>query len=58
MRSTNHRFTNAEGDIWQHMINNDDWEKDYLLVTYLKLLKCDDDIFLSFLQQTLHPRAN
>jgi hypothetical protein len=55
MRSTDHRFSNAEGDIWQHMINNDDWEKDYLLVTYLRLLECDDDIFLSFLQQTLHP---
>ena len=55
MPSTDSRFSNAEGDIWQHMVNNDDWEYDYLLITYLELLNCDDDIFLSFLQQTLHP---
>lgn len=55
MPSTDSRFTNAEGDIWQHMINNNDWEYDYLLITYLELLNCGDDVFLSFLQQTLHP---
>ena len=55
MPSTDYRFSNAEGDIWQHMIRNSDWENNYLLITYLDLLKCDDDIFLSFLQQTLHP---
>lgn len=55
MPSTDYRFTNAEGDIWQHMINNSDWENDYLLLTYLDILKCEDDVFLSFLQQTLHP---
>ena len=55
MPSTDSRFSDAEGDIWQHMINNSDWEYDYLLITYLDLLKCEDGIFLSFLQQTLHP---
>ena len=55
MPSTDSRFSNAEGDIWQHMINNEDWEDDYLLATHLDLLKCEDDIFLSFLQQTVHP---
>lgn len=57
MPSTDSRFSNAEGDVWQHMINNDDWEYDYLLITYLDILHCDDEIFLSFLQQTLHPRV-
>lgn len=55
MPSTDNRFTNAEGDIWQHMINNNDWDYDYLLITYLELLKSTDELFLSFLQQTLHP---
>jgi len=53
--STDSRYTTAEGDIWQHMINNNDWEYEYLLITYLDLLKCDDDIFISFLQQSIHP---
>lgn len=55
MPSTDARFTNAEGDIWKHMVMNDDWDNSYLLITYLNLLNCNDDIFLSFLQQTLHP---
>lgn len=25
MPSTDHRFKDAEGDIWQHMVRNDDW---------------------------------
>lgn len=55
MPSTDHRFENAEGDIWQHMINNNDWEYEYLLYTYLDLLKCSDKIFLTFLETCLHP---
>lgn len=55
MPSTDHRFKNAEGDIWQHMINNYDWEYDYLLYTYLDLLGCNDEIFLKFLETCLHP---
>lgn len=55
MRSTDHRFKDAEGDIWQHMINNYDWEYDYLLFTYLDLLKCNDDAFLKFLETCVHP---
>ena len=55
MRSTDHRFKDAEGDIWQHMINNCDWEYDDLLFTYLDLLKCNDDTFLKFLETCIHP---
>jgi len=55
MRSTDHRFKDAEGDIWQHMINNYDWEYDYLLFTYLDLLKCNNDTFLKFLETCIHP---
>lgn len=55
MPSTDSRFRNAEGDIWQHMVNNDDWDNEYLMYTYLDLNRCDDQLFLSFLEQTLHP---
>jgi len=55
MPSTDHRFRDAEGDIWQHMINNYDWEYDYLLYTRLDLLGCNDEIFLKFLETCIHP---
>lgn len=55
MPSTDPRFKDAEGDIWQHTVNNHDWEYDYLLYTYLDLLKCNDDIFLKFLETCVHP---
>lgn len=55
MPSTDSRFENAEGDIWQHMINNDDWNHNYLLCTYLDLVNCDDQTFLRFLETCLHP---
>ena len=49
------RFDSAEGDIWQHMVNNDDWTIEFLLCTYLDLLKCDDEIFLKFVETCVHP---
>jgi hypothetical protein len=55
MPSTDNRFDNAGGDIFQHMILNDDWNEYYLLNNYLDLLSCDDERFLEFLEQTLHP---
>jgi len=55
MPSTDHRFKNAEGDIWQHMVNNNDWEYSHLLNNYLNLLKCDDDIFICFIENCAHP---
>ncbi|KPQ43769.1 MAG: hypothetical protein MPEBLZ_01643 [Candidatus Methanoperedens nitroreducens] len=55
MRSNDSRFKNAEGDIWQHMINNYDWDYNYLLCTYLDILRCNDEVFLKFLETCLHP---
>lgn len=53
--STDRRFSNAEGDIWQHTINNSDWSDQYLYYDYLELLTCDDNLFLLFLEQVVHP---
>ncbi|VVB86132.1 Uncharacterised protein [uncultured archaeon] len=55
MPSTDIRFKNAEGDIWQHVINNPDYDYDYLLYKYFNLLNCDDDTFLKFIETCLHP---
>ena len=55
MPSTDGRFENAEGDIWQHMINNSDWDEDFLLSNYLKLFECPETIFLKFIEQVVHP---
>ncbi len=55
MPSTDSRFSNAEGDIWQHMVNNYDWDNSYLLKEYLELLNCDDNTFLKFIENTIHP---
>lgn len=55
MPSTDSRFHNAEGDIWQHMVNNDDWGLNYLLYEYLDLPTCNDDTFVRFIEACLHP---
>jgi very-short-patch-repair endonuclease len=55
MSSTDARFDTAAGDIWQHMVNNDDWSYDYLFGPYLGLMQGSDDQFLRFLEQIVHP---
>jgi len=49
MSSEDARYTDAYGDVVQHMVNNDDWEIDYLFIERLKLLD-DDEKFISFLE--------
>ncbi len=55
MPSTDHRFDDAEGDIWQHTVRNDDWELTTLLYDYLALCDCPDELFLKFAETTVHP---
>lgn len=55
MSSTDSRFEDGYRDIWQHRINNNDWDDHYFLCTYLELLQCDDEIFSAFLENCLHP---
>ena len=54
MQSEDSRYSNAEGDIFQHMINNDDWDFDYLFEQRLKLYD-DDVIFIKFLETVISP---
>ena len=54
--STDHRFRNAERDIWQHRVNNDDWMNNWIFNDpRFSLVQCDDAMFLRFLCETLHP---
>ena len=56
MESSDGRFKNAIGDIWQHRINNYDWDEDWVFTDERFTLLCgDDDIFLRFLCEMLHP---
>lgn len=54
--STDSRFKDAYGDIWQHRINNYDWDDDWVFSdTRFNLLHGEDEMFLRFLCETLHP---
>ena len=54
--STDDRFRDAYGDIWQHRINNYDWDDHWVFSdTRFNLLHGEDEIFLRFLCETLHP---
>jgi hypothetical protein len=55
--STDNRFPDAAGDIWQHRINNpQDWEDDWVFYDRrFNLLNCDDEVLLRFLCETIHP---
>ncbi|MDY0386993.1 MAG: TIR domain-containing protein [Methanolobus sp.] len=54
--STDHRLTNMEADIYQHMISFDDWSYHTLLYdSRLNLLRCNNNIFIKFLETCAHP---
>jgi hypothetical protein len=53
--STDSRFNDAKGDIWQHMVRNDDWSYSELLSSRLNLIDSDDKTFKKFLETRLHP---
>lgn len=54
--SGDHRFKDAAGDIWQHRVNNFDWDDDWVFYDgRFNLMNGDDDSFLAFLCETIHP---
>jgi len=57
MRSFDHRFSDAAGDIHQHTIMNPgDWEPDWIYSDpRFDLLHCKDEMFLRFLCEIIHP---
>lgn len=56
LRSFDSRYTDAAGDIWQHRINNNDWDDDWVYGdTRLNLLQGPSEQFLRFLCEIVHP---
>jgi len=56
MPSTDSRFPDAYRDILQHRINNYDWDDYWVFTdTRFNLLHGEDEMFLRFLCETLHP---
>lgn len=54
--SYDRRFEDAEGDIWQHTVNNDDYENGWVFEDErFELLNGDDDVLLRFLCAVFHP---
>jgi hypothetical protein len=54
--STDGRFKDAAGDIWQHRVNNDDWDNNWVFSDpRFNLMNGDDDVLLAFLCETIHP---
>lgn len=50
------RFKNMAGDVFQHRINNDDYEVNWFITdSRLNILDVDDDVFFRFLTEMLHP---
>lgn len=56
MPSTDRRFPTAAGDIYQHRVNNFDWDDDWIFTdSRFNLQNCSDERFLEFLAQMVHP---
>ncbi len=55
--STDSRFSDAAGDIWQHRVNNpEDWDDDWVYDdSRFSLLQGPSDTFLRFLCEVVHP---
>ena len=50
------RFNDAAGDIWQHRVNNFDWDDDWVFYDpRFDLMNGDDEVLLEFLCETIHP---
>lgn len=54
--STDYRFKSASEDIWQHRINNLDWDDNWVFSdSRLELASGPDEVLLEFLGQLIHP---
>jgi hypothetical protein len=53
--SFDRRYGSADGDIYQHRVNNEDWDDDWVFTDSRFGLMRDDEAFLRFLAETVHP---
>jgi AbiJ N-terminal domain 3/TIR domain len=57
LKAVDRRHRNAYGDIQTHVVQFNDWDYNYLLYDYLKILECSDEIFIAFIEMCLSPLA-
>lgn len=55
MSSSDTRFSDAYEDANKHLMNNDDWNDEYTFIDRFKLLQCNEDEFIKFLNTVLSP---
>ncbi|MBS1706275.1 MAG: abortive infection family protein [Armatimonadetes bacterium] len=56
MPSTDRRYRSASGDIYQHTVNNHDWEQNWVFTdARFQLSGGPDEVLLGFLAETVHP---
>lgn len=54
--SNDDRYPNAGADIYMHCEYNEDWERNWVFTDKrFNLLKCDEQVFLKFLCEMVHP---
>lgn len=58
LASSDPRYKDACGDARQHLMNNDDWDDEYTFLDRFKLLECQDDEFIQFLNTVVSPEAH
>lgn len=54
--STDSRYPTMKNDLWQHRINNDDWDDNWYIDKF-DLLDTEDAKFLKFLAEFFHPEV-
>jgi hypothetical protein len=56
LSSRDGRYTNAYDDIYQHTVNNFDWDNNWIYSDpRINLFHCEDSLYLKFLSNSLHP---
>lgn len=55
MSSSDPRFRTAAEDAKKHLIDNDDWDNDYVFLDRFKLLDCKEEEFIKFLNVVISP---
>ena len=54
--STDSRYPDMKGDLWQHRVNNNDWDDNWYIDKF-DLLETEDAKFLKFLAEFFHPEV-
>lgn len=54
--STDSRYPDIKGDLWQHRVNNNDWDDNWYIDKF-DLLETEDAKFLKFLAEFFHPEV-